>query len=393
MNNDNTITIAYFHQSADLYGSDRTLVTLIDGLDRTRFRPIVFLPCYGPLIEALTNLGIETHVIPMVKVSRSTLKTGALFYLLFEAVISIRAINRILAGVTVKIVHSNTLAVFSGALWARLYGKAHVWHVHEIIMQPRLVGRLLPRLVRIFSDRVVANSDATRTWLVSTDTQLSRKTVTIYNGIERVMPIDSIACLRFRRDLGLGINDLLVALVGRINRWKGQSVFVKAAEILNSRGENNIYYLIVGSPPPGQQIFLDELMALIDRSPARSRIVLRDFTDNIWTVWDACDFAVVPSTEPEPFGMVAIEAMASGKPIIGAAHGGLTEIIKDNNTGLLVSPGDPASLADAIMMLAKSSVLREEMGKKGATRQNAIFSRRAYQDSFVDLYISLASSS
>lgn len=382
-------TIVFFHQSADLYGSDRVLISLIEGLDRNRFRPIVLIPCIGPLKDALTIAGIETHVIPLVKVSRATFTPTGLLKLPFEAVNSIRAINRVLDGIRVDIVHSNTLAVLSGALWARLYGSPHLWHVHEIIVHPRLAKRLFPFLVRFLADRVVANSETTRRWLVSTERKIAPKTVTIWNGVERKSSVKIDVALSLRSTIGLGPKHVLVALVGRMNRWKGQALLIKAAEDILQRN-NSIHFLIVGSPPLGQEHFRAEILKQITESSASKQITVWDFTEDVWMIWDACDIAVVPSIEPEPFGMVAIEAMASGKPVIGSAHGGLTEIIEDGETGLLFKPNDTNALAEAILKLAESSSLRNAMGTKGALRQLKYFSLQSYQTSFTKLYEELA---
>lgn len=382
-------TIIFFHQSADLYGSDRVLISLIEGLDKSRFRPIVLIPCIGPLSDALTIAGIEIHIIPLVKVSRATFTPLGLLKLPFEVVNSIRAINRVLAGIKVDMVHSNTIAVLSGALWARLYGRPHLWHVHEIIVHPRLARRLFPFLVRLLADRVVANSETTRQWLVSTERKIAPKTVTIWNGVERTSSVKIDEVFSLRSTIGLGPEDVLVVLIGRINRWKGQALLVKAAEDILKKN-NSIHFLIVGSPPLGQEHFRVEILKQIAESSASKQITVWDFTEDVWMIWDACDIAVVPSIEPEPFGMVAIEAMASGKPVIGSAHGGLTEIVEDGETGFLIMPNDTNALAEAILKLAESPSLRNTMGTKGALRQFKYFSLQSYQTSFTILYKELA---
>jgi glycosyltransferase involved in cell wall biosynthesis len=165
----------------------------------------------------------------------------------------------------------------------------------------------------------------------------------------------------------------VVTLVGRINRWKGHDILIKAAELLVGR-DLNVRYLIVGSPPPGQPELLEALRSSVSASPARSFISMIDFRQDVWPIWDLTDIAVVPSTEPEPFGLVAIEAMASGKPVIAARHGGLLDIVDDGVTGLLVEPGSAEQLADAILRLVTDPLLRDSMGHLGSRRQAEVFS-------------------
>jgi glycosyltransferase involved in cell wall biosynthesis len=81
-----------------------------------------------------------------------------------------------------------------------------------------------------------------------------------------------------------------------------------------------------------------------------------------------CVVGVVPSIWPEPFGQVAIEAMASGKPVVASAIGGLSDIVLDGETGLLVEPGNAEALREALRTLLLDPVKREKMGMVGRQR-------------------------
>lgn len=379
-------TILYVHPASDMYGSSRILLSLVQGLDKKYFRPIIFLPCSGPLVGALASADIEAHVVPLAIIGRATLNPLGLTKLPFKVLRSIHAIDKALDGTKIDIVHSNTLAVLSGALWAMWRKVPHVWHIHEIVEHPNLAKRLFPWLVRLFSEKIVCNSNATRRWLLDIEPCLANKIITIWNGLERTTSPDKKAISKLRKQIGLNNGDILVVLVGRINRLKGQGLLVEAAELLWKRGQKNIHYLIVGSTPPGQDYFRGKLLSQIDSSSAKSQISVMGFLDDIWTIWDACDIAVVPSTEPESFGMVAVEAMAAGKPVIAAAHGGLIEIVLDSDTGILFQPGNPIDLADAIFRLAMSAELRNKMGERGLIRQKNEFSLNTYIEKFMTEY-------
>ncbi|CAG0950492.1 partial D-inositol 3-phosphate glycosyltransferase, partial [Anaerolineae bacterium] len=263
-------------------------------------------------------------------------------------------------------------------------GITHIWHVHEMIVHPPSVKRLFPMLLRLLADKVACNSNATLRLLLSSEPSLSGKSVVIWNGIERKGPIRAQPALR--RRLGLGSDKVLVVLAGRINRWKGQGLLVEAAEILRSRGVSNAHFLIIGSHPPGQEHFLESLKRKIATSSAKDDITVMDFTDDIWDVWDSCDIAAVPSTEPEPFGMVALEAMISGKPVVAASHGGLTDIVADSFTGFLFEPSNAAALANCVEILVKDGEKRRSFGQNGRTRALESFSLGQYVSSFSDLY-------
>ncbi len=88
----------------------------------------------------------------------------------------------------------------------------------------------------------------------------------------------------------------------------------------------------------------------------------------VMEAWRRCTVAVVPSTWPEPFGLVALEAMISGRPVIASRIGGLSDMMVDGETGLLVPPGDSIALADALRRLLADRDLREQMGQAGRRR-------------------------
>jgi glycosyltransferase involved in cell wall biosynthesis len=90
---------------------------------------------------------------------------------------------------------------------------------------------------------------------------------------------------------------------------------------------------------------------------------------NMPSLFHAADVVAVPSVT-EPFGMVALEASASGLPVIASSTGGLPEVVEDERTGLLVSPGDATALARAIVRLARDGELRRRLG--GAGRERAL---------------------
>lgn len=378
--------ILFVHQSADLYGSDRVLLALVSKLNREEFLPIVLLPVDGPLVAEFGAAGVEYHVLPISRLSRATLSLRGLLGLPANLIGSLRAINRVLNGRHVDLVHSNTLAVLSGALWARWHRVPHVWHVHEIILNPKFVRKVYALLLNWFADCIICVSHATKENLLQDKPALASKIQVVWNGLARDTSVDVVEVRQYQHSVGMRDGEVLVALVGRINRWKGQTLLVEAAGILWQQGVRNLRFVIVGSVVPGQEHFLIALQQAISESPARQCFVLQPFAQDVWPIWDACDLAVIPSTEPEPFGMVALEAMAASKPVIAANHGGLAEIVVQSETGLLVPPSDATALADAIKRLAADVKLRRQMGEAGLLRYRREFTLDCYVENMVKVY-------
>lgn len=383
--------VLFIHQSAEMYGSDKVLLSLVVALDRSKFNPIVILPSEGPLLVALKEAGVRCHIVPLLRANRATLSLNGLFKFPKSAWQSVRAISKAVESDQIHLVHSNTLAVLSGAIWALLKGIPHVWHVHEIIERPLVVRKMYGWLLRLLANRIVCNSHATMNLLLQDQPCLKSKAVVVWNGIEREHAVNLVSAEVFRNSIGVANTDVLVALLGRINRWKGQGLLVDAAEALEQRGVQNLHYVVLGSPPGGQEHFLYQLQKRLNGATVQSKVSLIPYTPDIWTVWDACDIAVVPSIEPEPFGMVALEAMSAGKPVIAANHGGLAEIVVHNQTGILFEPGSVYDFAGAIESLAVDKDRRASLGKCGFERAVRVFSLNQYASGIERCYDDLVS--
>jgi len=379
-------TILFVHQSADLYGSDRVLLALVSKLDSAKFYPIVLLPMDGPLVGELKAAGVECHVVQITRLSRATLSFRGLLGLPFNLLKSMREMDRVLGGRSIDIVHSNTLAVLSSPLWARWHGVPHIWHVHEIIISPKFVRKAYSYLLSWFADCIVCVSQATKANLEQDKPALGSKIRVVWNGLERGASVNKDVVRTYREQISRGENEVVVALVGRINRLKGQILLIEAAGLLWEQGIRNVRYLLVGSAPHGQDHFLVNLKLAIAESVARSAFTLQGFTPNVWTVWEACDIAVIPSTEPESFGLVAVEAMAVSKPVIATRHGGVAEIVVNGETGLLVTPSSATELAQAINSLVVDVELRKRLGAAGELRYRKEFTLVRYVENMSHIY-------
>ena len=100
----------------------------------------------------------------------------------------------------------------------------------------------------------------------------------------------------------------------------------------------------------------------------------------------ALDILVLASTEPEPFGLVVVEGMATGRPVIATAHGGPCELLEDGVSGLLVPPRDPDAMAAAMQRLIDAPALAQTMGAAGRRRAETHYSSTAYIAGVVRVY-------
>ena len=375
--------ILFIHQSAELYGSDKTLLLLLKNLDKNKFKPIVLLPFDGPLKETLENENIEVVIAPVLKLYRKLFTPKNLIGFFKDIKAAFKIVNELHKKHQFTLIYSNTLAVLLGIMFAWKNNIKHLWHVHEIIEKPSLFKKAFVDLLSLKSNtHIVYNSQATKVFW-ELNKSIINKGVVIWNGIEIYTPESSTSELfDIRKNLFLAQpNEIILALVGRISRWKGQMILLDAFNNLVQKNEN-IKLVFVGAPPPNQEKFQEDLEDRISSFNLNDKVLIIPFQNEIHKIWQAIDIAVVPSTEPEPFGMVAIEAMLAHKPIVGSNHGGLTEIIENNATGFLVTPNSVQDLVIALEKLIQNELLRKEMGENGYLRVTTAFSVEQYVDSF-----------
>jgi glycosyltransferase involved in cell wall biosynthesis len=388
-------TILYVHSSDEMYGADLILLQLVERLDKQQFRAVVTIPTdvpyQGLLSDALRERGIETIQLKMAVLRRKYFSPHGVLIYLWRLVVSTLALIRLIRQESVDIVHSNTAAVIPGALAAFLTSTPHIWHIHEIIVHPQILRRLTAWLLPRLSKRVVAVSGPTRDHLCETDRNNKEKTIVIHNGID-VSRFKAITGLgqSVREEWGIAPDQPLVGMVGRVSHWKGQGYFLQvASRVAHSHPE--AHFALVGGTFPGQEDLVRELRSSVEQLNLSSTVTISDFRSDIPSVLDAYDIFVLPSTLPDPFPTVILEAMAAGKPVVANAHGGSIEMVDHGVTGFLVEPGQPDRMAAAINRLLDDPTKRHRMGLCGQNRITSCFSLEPFVAQWANLYKSIRS--
>lgn len=379
--------ILFIHQSAELYGSDKTLLLLLKYLDKAKFYPVVILPNDGPLKNELEKVNIEVHIAPVLKLYRKMFSPKNLITFFSDIKKGVTISNELHKKYHFDIVYSNTLAVLLGLFFVRKTKIKHIWHVHEIIESPSVFKKAFMKILSLkTTSSIIYNSIATKTFW-ETNHEIRKKGVVVWNGVENnYLSISDNEIDNLRKQLfNATQNKIIIGLVGRISRWKGQQILLDSFEEI-FKTYQNIKLVYIGSPPPNQEVFLEQLNLQIAEKKLSDKVTILSFRKDISTIWHCIDVAVVPSTEPEPFGLVAIEAMFAKKPVIGSNHGGLTEIIINNETGFLVEPNNQKQLSEALNELIKNQELREQFGNAGYQRAVNEFSIDKYVSSIENLF-------
>ncbi len=376
------MNVCFFHPGAALYGADKILILLVEGVSKAGDKAYVYLPYEGPLSEklrAIPNVTVKTGPLPVL--GRRYLSPLGLVRYAWDLLRSVRWLMRELPRVQPDLIHSNTLYLLPAAIAARLHRIPHLWHVHEIVARSRRMGTALAWLATRLSTRVIAVSDAVRRQLVRDYPPLGPKITVIRNGIDPGSHHPDVDAGAFRAELGLKPDDVLVGMLGRIHAMKGQDFFLEAIRRLPRR--KNLVFAMVGGVFAGDEAMLEALQEKV-RTAGLDHVHILDFRPNVAEIHAAFDVFVLPSALPDPFPTVVLEAMATGRPIVATNHGGAAEMVVEGETGFLVDPGDVDALASRIVRLVDDPILRRRMGKAGRSRLLAQFSLGRFVKDYLD---------
>jgi len=352
-------TVLFLDHSQALGGAEYSLLLLLQHLDRTRWQPQLACPA-GALASAAQQLGITWHNVPLPRLRRSPLALWDWFQ-------SAASVARIARQSGAKVVVTNTVrATFYGALASKLGQRPFVWYMRDFWLgegQPRYpqLDTFLKRVICRRATAVIANSAATAQHL-----PCSNVTV-VPNGIDLSRFPPNTDGTSFRQTHNIPPNAPLVGTVGRLRPWKGHHHFIEMAAIL-ATSQPETHFVIVGGQPFGEAgDYLHRLHQLAEEKGLEKKLHFTGHLDDPTHALAAMD-VFVHCGDPEPFGLVNIEAMATGKPVVAFSHGALPEIIKQEKTGLLVPPYNIEALAEAVGQLLQAPQRRKTLGQAGRQR-------------------------
>jgi glycosyltransferase involved in cell wall biosynthesis len=277
-----------------------------------------------------------------------------------------------------SLVYANTLVNSSAILAAHECGVPCVWHVRETLkafggeMHPPLGGeREIARRLAL-ADRTVYVSEGLRQQ-VNPQSATSTSFV-VPNAVtdDYFEPAPSMAP---KFGSGAMPKRIAIGLPGTLRPIKGHEEFLDVfAAICKDLPEAHLY--ITGSV---DHAFGQRVVRKTESLNLSQHVTFLGHRTDMRSFYDQCDFICVPSRQ-EPFGRIAIEAMARGKPVIASAIGGLKEIISHEKDGILIPIGDNEAFARAVVSLAEDPVLRDEIASAAHNTARTSFAHAKLSD-------------
>jgi glycosyltransferase involved in cell wall biosynthesis len=172
---------------------------------------------------------------------------------------------------------------------------------------------------------------------------------------------------RYPAPLALPPGVPIIGLVGRLQRWKGQDRMLRAAALLRERGQQFHLVLVGGDSFDLEPAYAASLPALIEELGLKDTVTMTGQVPDAGPYMEQLD-VLVNASEPEPFGMVLLEAMARGIAVVAVDTGGPREILVPGVSGILARSGAPDALADALEQALASEEHRREIARAGRER-------------------------
>lgn len=379
--------ILYLHAGAEMYGADKVLLELIKGLDKQEFEAHVILPNEGVLVKALQEVGAKVTVLAYPILRRKYFNPrGILEYLTSYRKYSQKIVAYAIEN-QIDLVHNNTTAVLEGIFLKRKLGLPLIWHVHEIIVKPKAISDFINFLMGRYADKIVTVSEAVASHVKRSRFVKKNQVQVIYNGVDNNI-YHVLDAGPVREKFNISQDAFVIGMVGRVNAWKGQGDFLEAVEPILKENPQAVAFL-AGSAFEGEEWRVKELEEKIASTSVASQIKRIDYYNNTPELYNMFDLFVLPSTNPDPLPTVVLEAMACGKPVVAYRHGGVCEMVADEENGLLAEVNQPSDLSGKIQSLLENDQLRQDMGQASSKRQETLFSLETYIRNFSDLYKNL----
>jgi glycosyltransferase involved in cell wall biosynthesis len=332
-------------------GTENHFMTLSRALDASRFAvQFACLRRWGPFVTELSE-----RRVPLTEYRVDTFRS-------MNAFVQQARLARDVRRQAIDIVHTYS---FYGNVFAIPPGRVSAPVVVASIRDrgPYLTAmqRRVQRHVCRLADCVLVNAEAVKSWLVADGYDGSR-IVVIPNGVDLsrfAMPADRA---QLRHALGMPATVKLVAVVSRLAALKGIEDFIDAAALV-ARRHDDVRFLVVGEPSPiNNRAYVDDLQSRARDRGLTDRVIFTGLRSDVPALLSAVDVSVMPSLK-EALSNVLLESMAAGAAVVATDVGGTAEALVDGNNGVLIPPGNPTVMADAIVRLVDNPAYARELGE------------------------------
>lgn len=363
-------TILYLSAMGEISGAERSLLAMLDALDRDAWLPVVAAPA-GPLLAEVELRGVRALPLPVAPLRRPhTLSAAWVGWGTLQR--GWRAVAAAVATTEAALVHANTTPAMLYALHAPRVPV--VWQVRDLAPLGHWAALCARRAAQV---AVISTAVRRQLLRYAREEQLTLLPPAVDTA--HFQPAADRRALR--RALGLPADGPLLGLVAQFVPWKRHHLFL---DVLESLADRPWHAVLAGADLHHDQAYLASLQARISKPPLAGRVTRVEWQSDPAPLIAALDLCVLTSQQ-EPFGRVLIEAMACGVPVVAVDEGGARDIVLPGATGLL-APAERGALAEAVTTLLDDTPCRAAFGAAGRARAEELFSLSAHRAALSALY-------
>jgi L-malate glycosyltransferase len=353
--------IAYVNHTGRVSGAEKVLLHMLRGMDRTAYESVVLCPAEGDLQRMVAAEGVP-HVAIAELQARFTWRPDRLLRYLVSFVRVLGDLRGEIERLNPGIVHANTLRAGIATTVATIgTGRIVIWHVHDILPAHPISSIIRGLAYASSRTRVIAVSHATAAAFCGR-LRFKERLRVIHNGtdLSRFPCKQRGASSLLKRELGLSDKSFLVCAVGQICARKGLLELLDAFAGIY-RDAPDMHLAIVGRAVfSHEEQYRDALLERVRSAGLGDRVHFTGERRDITSVLQSANLLVLNSLQ-EPFGLVLVEAMSCGTPVLAARVGGIPEIVTDSVSGWLIEKGDTRRLGIKLLQLSQQPEVMERV--------------------------------
>ena len=355
--------------SPNLGGLELYVINTIKAFQKYNVRSCLFVRKDSPLYEKAIEEKLPVNTIR--KASR------------YLPLISAWRLSQAIRKAKYNVIHVHWSKDISLAIWTKLFlgGNLRIVYTRQMEL-PGKKKDFYHNFIYRNIDLLITITDRLRNQVLQNTVLPQDRVVRLYHGVDKLEGVNRQACQEFRSKNSIDKDAFIVGLVGRIEEYKGQHILVGAIEHL-AKKDVNVHGVIMGGAM--DEAYLCNLKQRVEAGAAKDKITFLGFNPNPERIM-ACFDTLVLTTRQETFGLVLIEAMSAGIPVIGTNAGGVPEIIEDNISGLLFPADDARALADRIQNYINNPELRMRCINNALKEISEKFSRERHDSELVTLF-------
>jgi L-malate glycosyltransferase len=355
-------------------GAERAMLLTLRSLDTSRYEPYVLAGTHGEFAAQVRALGIRCDIVPITPLDRAKP---------FSSSFSVARVAAAALRFRPAIIHSNDMPSYQpGGYAARLLGIPAVTHLRFPDTREGYRWFFRPP----FSLAIFISESFKAEALREAPEIFGGKATVVYDAVEPPRQWNAAERVARREQLDLPPDRPVVAITGQVSEVKGIWEFVEAADRLR---EADAMFAVLGDDLRTEGALRREMETRVTALGLRDRFRFLGFRRDAPELVQAFDIVAVPS-RVEPFGLASLEAMAAARPVVASRVGGIPEVVRDGQDGILVPARDSRALAEGILRLLGDARLRQAMGASGQQRAQDVFSIRAHGQAIHRMYDQLA---